>query len=86
MPRSLPEERPGSEGQGPARGRKGREPNAMVFMGAGLEFAGSVVLLALLGRWLDGKWNTGPWLMLAGLAMGLVGGTYNLYRMGKRFF
>ncbi len=26
----------------------------------------------LLGLWLDGKWNTAPWIMLTGSIVGLV--------------
>lgn len=52
----------------------------MRYAGLGLELAGAVAGLTLLGYWLDGRWGTAPWLMLAGLAIGLVGGTYNLLR------
>ncbi|MGE5312566.1 MAG: AtpZ/AtpI family protein [Acidobacteriota bacterium] len=27
----------------------------------------------LLGVWLDGLWNTKPWLMIAGIAVGVLG-------------
>ena len=52
----------------------------MRYAGLGLELAGAVAGLTLLGYWLDGRWGTAPWLMLAGLAIGLLGGTYNLLR------
>jgi F0F1-type ATP synthase assembly protein I len=28
--------------------------------------------LTLLGVWLDGKWQTKPWLMMSGIALGVV--------------
>ena len=65
---------------------KASDPNPLSLMGAGIELAGAVGGLALLGWWLDSKWSTGPWLMCIGLAMGLIGGTYKLWCMGKRFF
>jgi F0F1-type ATP synthase assembly protein I len=55
-------------------------------VGVGMEFAGVVVVLLLGGWWLDGKWNTSPTFTLIGLGIGLVGGVYNLWRVGKRFF
>lgn len=65
---------------------KSKEPNPMGLMGAGVELAGAVGGLALIGWWLDGKWATGPWLMCIGLSIGLIGGIYKLWRLGKQFF
>ena len=61
-------------------------PSALGLAGAGVELAGTVAILALLGWWLDDKWGTRPWLMVAGLFIGTVGAIYNLWRIGKRFF
>ena len=44
------------------------------YMTLGLQLALSVVAFLFLGRWLDGKFGTDPWLMLAGLALGATGG------------
>jgi F0F1-type ATP synthase assembly protein I len=68
------------------RGTNGKEPSPWPLVGAGVELGGVVAILALAGHWLDGRWHTGPWLVLAGLAIGLVGGTYNLWKQGQRFF
>ena len=75
---------PREESPAPTRGKK--EPNPWSLAGVGLEFGGVVVVLTLTGHWLDARWNTGPWLMLTGLGVGLIGGTYNLWRQGRRFF
>ncbi len=34
-----------------------------------------------LGLWLDHLWNTRPWLMLAGIVIGFVGGLAHLIQM-----
>jgi F0F1-type ATP synthase assembly protein I len=48
--------------------------------GVGLEFAAAVAGLSLLGYWIDRHFGTGPWGLLIGAGIGLVGGTYNLIR------
>ncbi len=58
----------------------------MSLMGAGLELGGVVALMALMGWWLDNKFETTPWLMLGGALIGIVGGIYNLWKLGRRFF
>lgn len=57
--------------------------------GVGIEFAAAVAGLSLLGYWIDRHFGTGPWALLIGAGIGLVGGTYNLIRdavgRGRRF-
>jgi F0F1-type ATP synthase assembly protein I len=50
----------------------------------GLGFAGAVALLSFLGLWLDRRFGSSPWLLLSGLAIGLVGGTVSLVRRTAR--
>jgi ATP synthase protein I len=49
-------------------------------MGAGLQFAGAIILFLFLGRWLDGRLGTEPWLLLIGVMVGAVAGFVSLYR------
>ena len=58
----------------------------MVLMGTGVELGGVVALMTLMGWWLDKKFQTSPCLLLAGALVGIVGGIYNLWRQGRRFF
>ena len=58
----------------------------MALVGVGFEFGFAVIVLTLGGWWLDRRWGTGPWLMLTGMTLGFVGGVYNLWKMGKRYF
>lgn len=50
------------------------------FLTLGIQLALSVVAFFFLGRWLDGLWGTGPWLMLAGLLLGAGGGFVQFFR------
>jgi ATP synthase protein I len=49
-------------------------------MGVGLQFAAAIVLFLFLGRWLDSRLGTEPWLLLAGVLVGSVAGFFSLYR------
>jgi ATP synthase protein I len=50
------------------------------FAGVGLQFAGAILLFLFLGRWLDGRLGTEPWLLLTGVLVGAVAGFYSMYR------
>jgi hypothetical protein len=55
--------------------------------GVGVELGGIVAVLCLGGWWLDRQLNNaGPWLLLTGAFIGILGGLYKLYRVGKNFF
>ncbi len=53
---------------------------AGVFLTVGIQLAVTVVVLFFLGRWLDERLGTSPWLMLAGLLLGIVGGMIKFFR------
>jgi F0F1-type ATP synthase assembly protein I len=50
------------------------------FAFAGTSLALTVVLLVLLGAWLDRRWNSSPWGALIGGTIGIIGGLYNLVK------
>jgi ATP synthase protein I len=58
----------------------GRESDAGRYAGVGLAFAGSIVFFFLVGSWADRRLGTDPWLMIAGVAVGLVAGFWSMYR------
>ena len=68
---------------GAARGGK-QFYNALSASSLGLELGLSVVLCILLGVWLDGKLGSQPWLMLAGLGLGLAAGFRSVMRGVRR--
>lgn len=55
------------------------------FMGAGFVFLSELGLMAALGWWLDGKFGTAPWLMVAGSALGLTVAMSHLIRSAASF-
>ena len=52
--------------------------------GSGIQLAAAVVFFFFVGRWLDGKFGTDPWLMLLGALIGAGGGLYNFIRIAIR--
>ena len=58
------------------------------FLTLGLQLAVSVVACFFLGQWLDGVFDTSPWLMIGGLVLGTAGGFVNFFRtvasLGKK--
>ena len=62
----------------------GEEPSsefrkAGPYMNLGLTLALSIAGLAFLGNWLDGRWDTEPWLTVIGGVLGIVVGFVNLF-------
>jgi hypothetical protein len=56
-----------------------------IYGAAGAQLAMSTVGFLLAGHYLDGRWGTDPWLAVAGLVLGFVGGLVNLLRIVRRF-
>ncbi len=44
------------------------------YLTMGIQLAAAVVAFFFLGRWLDQRWNTSPWLMITGITLGAAGG------------
>ena len=70
-------------------GSQNRDPRSTLgqigpYLGIGLEFALYLLIFFFLGYYLDGRWGTGPWLMLAGAAVGFAGGLYSLFKTLSR--
>ncbi len=54
------------------------------FAGLGFEFAGVVGLFFYFGHLADQRWDSDPWGLLTGGAIGLIGGIYLLAKEGFR--
>ena len=61
-------------------GRSGNGPQGGDMMGVGLGFAASILLFFFLGRWLDERLGTEPWLLITGVFVGLSAGFWSMYR------
>jgi F0F1-type ATP synthase assembly protein I len=59
-------------------------PELGPFLTLGLQLAIAVVVFLFLGRWLDQKFGTTPWLTLAGAAIGIAGGLIKFLRTALR--
>jgi F0F1-type ATP synthase assembly protein I len=49
-------------------------------LSAGIQLAITVVAMFFIGRWLDGKFGTAPWLMIVGGLIGSAGGLISFIR------
>ncbi|QQE10869.1 AtpZ/AtpI family protein [Planctomycetota bacterium] len=56
--------------------RRPKADNPWVMFHMGLEFAGAAAILALIGWFIDTKYETGPYGALIGATIGFVGGFY----------
>ena len=56
----------------------------MQYAALGIEVAGIVAGTALLGWWLDGKFDTGPWLLLTLVLLGGAAAMLQLFRVAQR--
>jgi F0F1-type ATP synthase assembly protein I len=52
----------------------------------GVQFAASVLLGFWGGRFLDHRLGSEPWLMVAGVLLGVAAGTIGIYRVVSRLF
>lgn len=50
----------------------------------GIELVLSIFLGYFVGRWLDGKLDTRPWLQWVGLVLGLAAGARSLYQLTRK--
>ena len=57
-----------------------RMPSWVRHSGMGIELAAAVAGFVLVGVWVDRHYQTAPWGVVIGAALGLMGGMYNLIR------
>jgi F0F1-type ATP synthase assembly protein I len=62
----------------PGDDRKRVERQYLRFAGVGVQYAATILVLTLLGIWLDNRAGTAPLLLLVFLLFGFVGATWSL--------
>ena len=61
-------------------GRDDKGTSAGAVAGMGLQFAVAIVAFFFVGQWLDSKWGTTPWMLIAGVFLGGGASFYSMYR------
>jgi F0F1-type ATP synthase assembly protein I len=59
--------------------REGATSGAAV-AGLGMQFVVAILLFLFLGKWLDERLGTTPWLLIAGVFLGAGASFYSIYR------
>ena len=75
---------PGTTSADPASKRTKGLYGVLAASSVGLEFGVAVVIGALFGNWLDGRFGTAPWLMIAFTIIGFVAGISRREARGQR--
>jgi F0F1-type ATP synthase assembly protein I len=66
----------------PKRSPPPREPatSGAAVAGLGLQFVVSLLLFLFIGKWLDERLGTAPWLLITGVFLGAGASFYSIYR------
>jgi len=71
---------PGPTGSRPTIRDASKPPSGADYAGAGLQFAGAIVVFMFLGIWLDKRLGSSPWFVLICVFVGASAGFYSIYR------
>lgn len=61
-----------------------RDKRILAPIGLGVQFAAAMGLGVLLGLWVDRRFGTEPWALIAGAAVGLGAGFYHFLKSAQR--
>jgi ATP synthase protein I len=61
-------------------GRSNFAVNYGPYLGLGLQLAATVIVMVFLGIWLDGKFDTSPWLTVIFSFLGIASSLYNFIK------
>jgi ATP synthase protein I len=54
--------------------------SVLAYSSVGLQLAGTLLICVYAGFWLDRRYDTSPWLVLAGAAVGMTAGFFNMFK------
>ncbi len=78
------QENQSSEAHGTIRGSKEETFGFLSVANIGLEMGGVILVMTLIGWWIDGKLGSSPWCLIAGVAIGLTGSLYKIFKASQR--
>ena len=80
-PREMADDRdPSGEREKASAGGGSSGPSPAEFAGSGVQFVVAILFFLYVGKWLDAKLGTAPWLLMLGVFVGAVAGFYSFYR------
>ncbi|HEX3866591.1 MAG TPA: AtpZ/AtpI family protein [Gemmatimonadaceae bacterium] len=72
---------PDANPDGPRHAKKSADPfDSAALGGMGIQFVAAILLCLFVGRWLDRRLGTTPWLMILGVFAGATAATISMYR------
>lgn len=63
-----------------SRGKSDAPKQVAPLLGSGIQLTVTVLVFGGIGWWLDGQFDTKPWLLLTGTIFGIVGGMISFIR------
>jgi ATP synthase protein I len=70
-----------TRGDVPGPSKRSPLAEAAKYSQIGVMLVAPMLALGGIGYWMDGRWGTAPWLLLAGLILGMAGGFVNVLKL-----
>ena len=67
-------------GESPKKGSSPDPLDTSSLAGMGVQFLVAILLFLFLGKWLDSRLGTSPWLLILGVFLGATASTVAMYR------
>ena len=67
-------------GESPKQGSSADPLDTSSLAGMGVQFVVAILLFLFIGKWLDSRLGTSPWLLILGVFLGATASTVAMYR------
>jgi F0F1-type ATP synthase assembly protein I len=67
-------------GESPSKASGGGDLDTSSLAGLGVQFIVAILLFLFIGKWLDSRLGTSPWLLILGVFSGATAATVAMYR------